>query len=132
MLCQNSLMQEDETFRLLAFSIMQTVLIDRQPRTSLYQLTPSLSKVRQLSWPKFMFPIIFFQFKMCQVAVKDAFHYQCTCDVSNHCFHEEHLSSTNSHRTSVFSLICCSVKTLKNYQRSKNVFDSQKFTEKSM
>ena len=58
-LCQNSLMQEDETFRLLVFSIMQTVLIDRQPGTSLYQLTPSLSKVRQLSWPKFMFPIIF-------------------------------------------------------------------------
>ena len=62
-LCQNSLMQEHETFRLLVFGIMQTVLIDRQPGTSLYQLTPSLSKVRQLSWPKFMFPIIFFSLK---------------------------------------------------------------------
>ena len=62
-LCQNSLMQEDETFRLLVFSIMQTVLIDRQPGASLYQLTPSLSKVRQLSWPKFMFPIIIFSLK---------------------------------------------------------------------
>ena len=53
---------------------MQTVLIGQQLGTSLYQLTPSLSKVRQLSWPKFMLPIKFFQFKMCQLAVTDAFH----------------------------------------------------------
>ena len=94
---------------------MQTVLIGRQLGTSLYQLTPSLSKVRQLSWPAFILPIKFFQFKMCQLAVTDAFHYQCTCDVNKPGFHVEHLSSTNSHRTSVLSLICCSVETLKNY-----------------
>ena len=83
---------------------MQTVLIGRQLRTSLYQLTPSLPKVRQISWPKFMLPIIFFQFKICQLAVTDAFHYQCTLDVNKLGFHVEHLSSTNSHRTSVFLL----------------------------
>ena len=94
---------------------MQTVLIGRQLGTSLYQLTPSLSKVRQLSWlihvthvdssvGLFMLPIKFFQFKMCQLAVTDAFHYQCTCNVNKPGFHVEHLSSTNSHRTSVFIL----------------------------
>ena len=83
---------------------MQTVLIGRQLGTSLYQLTPSLSKVRQLSWPKFMLPIKFFQFKMCQLAVTDEFHYQCACNVNKPGFHVEHLSSTNSHRTSVFIL----------------------------
>ena len=101
---------------------MQTVLIGRQLGTSLYQLTPSLSKVRQLSWPKFMLHIKFFQFKMCQLAVTDAFHYQCTYDINKpgfhvsvnkpgfHVpvnkpdFHVEHLSSTNSQRTSVFIL----------------------------
>ena len=84
--------------------VMQTVLIGRQLGTSLYQLTQSLSKVRQLSWPIFMLPIRFFQFKMCQLAVTDAFHYQCTRDVKKPGFHVEHLSSTNSHRTSVFLL----------------------------
>ena len=85
---------------------MQTVLTGRQLGTSLYQLTPSLSKVRQLSWPKFMLPINFFQFKVCQLAVTKALNYQCTCDVNKPGFHVEHLSSTtgNSHRTSVFIL----------------------------
>ena len=84
---------------------MQTVLIGRQLGTSLYQLTPSLSKARQLSWPKFMLPIKIFQFKMCQPAVPDAFHYQCTCNVNKPGFHVEHLSSANSHRTSVFFIL---------------------------
>ena len=83
---------------------MQTVSIGRQLGTSLYQLTPSLSKVRQLSWPKFMLRINFFQFKMCQLAVTDAFHYQCTCNVNKPGFDVEHLSLTNPHRTSAFIL----------------------------
>ena len=69
--------------------------------TNWHQVCPRL---RQLSWPKFMLPIKFFQFKMCQLAVIDAFHYQCTCDVNKPGFHVEHLSSTNSHRASVFIL----------------------------
>ena len=83
---------------------MQTMLIGRQLGTSLYQLTPSLSKVRQLSWPNFMLAIKCFQLKMCQLTVTDAFHCQCTCDVNKPGFHVEHLSSTNLHRTSVFIL----------------------------
>ena len=83
---------------------MQTVLIGRQLGKSLYQLTPSLSKVIQLSFPKFMLPIKFCQFKVCQLAVTDAFHYQCTCNVNKPGFHVEHLPSTNSHGTSVFIL----------------------------
>ena len=84
--------------------VRETVLIGQQLGTSLYQLTPSLSKVRQFSWPKFMLPIKFFKFKMCQLAVTDAFHYQCTRNVNKPGFHVEHLCSTNSHRTSVFLL----------------------------
>ena len=80
------------------------LLNGQQLGTSLYRLTPSLSKVRQLNWPIFMLPIKSFQFKMCQLAVTDVFHCQCTRYVSKSGFHVEHLSSTNSHRTSVFLL----------------------------
>ena len=80
------------------------LLIGRQLGTSLCQLTPGLAKVRQLSWPKFMLPIKSIQFKMCQLAVTDVSDFQCKRNVNESGFHVEHLSSTNSHRTSVFLL----------------------------
>ena len=94
---------------------MQTVFIGGQLGTSLYQLTPSLSKVRQLSWPKFMLPIKFFQFKMCQLAVTDAFHYTCDVNVNEPGFMRNICLQLIHTEHQFLSLICCSVETLKNY-----------------
>ena len=71
---------------------MQTVIDWSATANITLPIDTSLSKVRQLSWPKFMLPIKSFQFKMCQLAVTDVFHYQCTRDVNKCGFHVEHLS----------------------------------------
>ena len=106
------------------------LLIGQQMGTSLYQLTPSLSKVRQLSWPKFMLPMKSFQFKMCQPAVTYVFHYQCTRDVNKCGFHVEHMSSTNSHRTSVFLLdFFALLKLSKTIKNKKNVHHNPQWAE---
>ena len=45
--------------------------VERRSGTSLYQSTPSLSKIEQLNWPELMLPIKLFQFKICELAVTD-------------------------------------------------------------
>ena len=45
--------------------------VDRRSATSLYRLTPSLSKYKQLNWPEAMLPIKLFQFKIRELAITD-------------------------------------------------------------
>ena len=99
--------------------VRETVLIGRQLGTSLYQLTPSLSKVRKLSCPKFMLPIKSFRLKCVNYLLQMHFitsaHAMSISLVFkwNMCvqlIHTEH---------QFFSLICCSVKTLKKTIKDK-------------
>ena len=45
--------------------------VDRQTGALLYRLETSLSKFKELDWPRLMLPIKFCQFKMCQPAITD-------------------------------------------------------------